>query len=696
MGVSSSILGASTSLRMGERVVVRCVDGALTTEYALFEQGEIVLRSSDPVSVREMGYITTAREALARFARLGITPELASEAARAVAPGVLATYARGQSVRSLVPTLGPAEIFEGSVFRAADGFYEGAWLDLGALVGALGGGKGGATARGIGATARGTGAALASPATRRDAPRVLQALHLAVVLSEVSGNTPVQLATANLTRKSRSGERTYRRVPLDAALHVVSALAAIPPNPRPIDLDRDAEDTLREALLGRVRERASGQASPQLRAHLELLESALLSGAAPRHRMSNAELRRIEQQLAAGSAHDVDAQLDELEIRLGPTAGVRYLRARAALVRGDQPPHKVAQTLSAIANEEANFHEVQLVAARAWLAAGEEAHARYFARLLAEDVSASDGARLVALEILDATAKATQSFAPPPAATQSFTPPPAMTLSSAPPEAATPSVALPTARAGSFAPSPVAGGAADVANGPIVGPPDRHAWVPEGEVDRALRDAPPGASLPPLTPAPPRASKATAPGAAAEREPSPVPKAGPSPVPARPVRYDPEIVESLPLPSDASETELPVGETPATPTQARVAMVRLARTLARDYRLWYGATLRCNVIAIDVMQRHLSQRFAGASLANAKTTSELLRHGALLSEIIARALGGAWVDVSPTECGYWAMQVPPATRCWPIGRVYRFVALGHHERDLVSYYLDLEKRARHG
>jgi len=125
-------------------------------------------------------------------------------------------------------------------------------------------------------------------------------------------------------------------------------------------------------------------------------------------------------------------------------------------------------------------------------------------------------------------------------------------------------------------------------------------------------------------------------------------------------------------------------------------MTRLARTIGRDYRLWYGTTLRCNVIAVDVMQRHLTQRYAGASLADPKTTSELLRHGALLSEIIARALGGVWVDVAPTECGYWAMQVPGAARCWPIGRVYRFVALGQRERDLVAYYLDLEKRARGG
>jgi hypothetical protein len=90
----------------------------------------------------------------------------------------------------------------------------------------------------------------------------------------------------------------------------------------------------------------------------------------------------------------------------------------------------------------------------------------------------------------------------------------------------------------------------------------------------------------------------------------------------------------------------------------------------------------------------LSQRYAGATLEDPKVISELQRHGALLSEIFARALGGDWVDIGPTEPGYWAMFVPPATRCWPIGRVYRFLALGQSERDLVSYFLDIEARRK--
>ena len=61
---------------------------------------------------------------------------------------------------------------------------------------------------------------------------------------------------------------------------------------------------------------------------------------------------------------------------------------------------------------------------------------------------------------------------------------------------------------------------------------------------------------------------------------------------------------------------------------------------------------------------------------------ELRRHGALLSEVIARKLGGTWVDVGPSEPGYWAMLVSPGMRTHPIGRVYRFVSLGQRERDL--------------
>lgn len=141
---------------------------------------------------------------------------------------------------------------------------------------------------------------------------------------------------------------------------------------------------------------------------------------------------------------------------------------------------------------------------------------------------------------------------------------------------------------------------------------------------------------------------------------------------------------------------LGVNELPRTTLQARVAMTRLSRDLARDYRLWYGKAIRCNVLAIDAMQQHLSHRFTGAPITDEGVAWELRRHGAMLSEILARCLGAEWVDIGPSEPGYWAMTAPPQTRLYPIGRVYRFVSLGNRARDLVSYYLDLEARAREG
>jgi hypothetical protein len=125
-------------------------------------------------------------------------------------------------------------------------------------------------------------------------------------------------------------------------------------------------------------------------------------------------------------------------------------------------------------------------------------------------------------------------------------------------------------------------------------------------------------------------------------------------------------------------------------------MTRLARDLARDYRLWYRRTMRCDVASIDAMQQHLRSRYVGAPIGDDAVAWELRRHGALLSEILARALGGLWLDVTPSEPGYWTMMVPPAVRTCPIGRVYRFLALGRQQRDLVGYYAALEDAARHG
>ncbi len=386
MGVSES-LSTSTTLRLGERLVVRCDDGLLTTEYALFEATDIVLRATDPVTVRETGYITTARDALARLTKAGVTPELAHQAARALPPEVVASFARVEAARSLAGELGASELFDGGVYRIATQRYDGTWLDTRALAAAL---------------------------RLESAAAAIQALHLVAILVEVEDGTPVHLATANATKTRRPGERTHRRVTLDGVAALPGLLGTLAPNARPEARDSQREEAAREALLGRVRERASAEAGPELRAHLARLENALAGEVPPLGPLADTELWAIERQLAAGDAGGVDERLDQLEEHRGRTAGIRYLRARAALVRGDEPPRSVAQKLSAIVTEEQNFHEAELVAARAWLAAGEDAHARYFAHRLADDAKAADSARLVALEILEATSRTHGSQAPPP------------------------------------------------------------------------------------------------------------------------------------------------------------------------------------------------------------------------------------------------------------------------------------------
>jgi hypothetical protein len=170
----------------------------------------------------------------------------------------------------------------------------------------------------------------------------------------------------------------------------------------------------------------------------------------------------------------------------------------------------------------------------------------------------------------------------------------------------------------------------------------------------------------------------------------PVSVATVAPGPRRFVR--PETVESLPLPSGTTEAMLPSGSLPADVTQVRIALTRLSRDVGRDYRTLYGTALKTDLLAIDAMQRHL--RREGAPKKSRELEKELLRHGALLSEILSRRLGGEWVDISTKHPAEWVMVVPPDARVSPIGRVYRFFREGQSESDLVAFYLDLENYAK--
>ena len=52
------------------------------------------------------------------------------------------------------------------------------------------------------------------------------------------------------------------------------------------------------------------------------------------------------------------------------------------------------------------------------------------------------------------------------------------------------------------------------------------------------------------------------------------------------------------------------------------------------------------------------------------------------------------MDIDAPDLGHWSMVVPPDTRVWPFGRVLRLVQMGHKERDLVSYFFELQSRCK--
>ena len=461
---------ARTTLSLGEggRVVSWCDDGFLVAEYLIFEAGDLVLRTGEGVAVFEAGYRTTARRAVERLARAGITPATAEDAARAIPHDVVRALARCEAVRSVANRLGAAELLDGARFSVASGAYQGAWIDLKRLSDAL----------------NLTGASM-----------LFQALFTATVLSEVPGSTPVFLSTITAMQERRPSERSFcipAMPSVDDLLDGLANLAAFaafetrrPEPPR--------EARMWPALLARIHERRGPGAAPALRAHLEALEAVFLACRPP------------------------------------PPAAPAERRA---------PPEP-----------------------------------------------------------------------PPPE------PPPA----------------------------PAAAPTAIVLHKPALPSIDRLGGIVSPGVDRGRR-------------------------------------------------YVPELVESLVLPEGADESLLDRYAVPKTPLEARVAMTRLARDLGRDYRVRHGKVLRCDVLAVDIMQQQLL-RLVGASLRDRDVAWQLRRHGALLSEIYARALGGVWIDLGHREPAYWMMRLPPDLHTRPVGCVFQFVAAGNRASDLVGQFMELKKRA---
>ena len=664
------------SLELAANVVVVADGGPLEAEYALFDGGEIELQATGPGTNREAAYRTTARLARTRLSDLGITTTLAAQAAEALRP-ICRSYARGHAVRCIVDRLGAAEFFEGQLYDPGTGLYRGAWLDLPALT---------------------------SDLAIDGAPALVQALHLAALLAERGDDEPVALLTAELTALRRPGERTFRRISFESADALVPALRALGPgSPRP----RTSSGPSRQQVVERLRARA--ERAPASRGLLPSLEAALSTANQPQQGpLADPELWAIELRLTQGETRGVLEEIDAIERRHGRLPGTAYLRARAELWLRPEQPLELAERVSALSTSLPAFHELELLAAQAWAAAGFVRRAKAFARDLMDNGAAPDPLRLQARMVLEDLEGKTSG--PPESAGMGSRGNPfnvALDIPR-PPRAPTGLGELPpdvTTSSRSTRPDPLAATSAYRSTRPDP--------LPETSTYRSARPDPLGETnaLRSARPEAPSMSRANRPTEKAPPELSLTPPPSPRVQAAQAAQAHhhpvPEVekIEALSLPAGLQGMPPPMlDEAPRIPTAARLAFTFLSRELGRDLHARYGTEAQTDLEGLELAQRHLRERLPDGRVRTREEERELMRSGGFLSEMLARRLGAFWVDLGSNDSSRWAMLVPagpPAegvgpepTRVWPFARVLRFIAMGHKERDLVSYYLELEARAR--
>ncbi len=657
----------SCTLTIADQLVSRADVGPPEAELALVDADCLELRATEPGAVREMGYRTTVRDALARLAEQGVTAELAERAATEVR-ALAQVYARGLVVRRITKELGAAELFEGKVYISAAKSYEGAWLDLASLAFDLG------------------------------EPRIgiaLQALHLVAALTDAQESADVHLSTFPFTKSQRPGVRTLRRVDLSACARIPEMLARLatrsgnspqreagPTRVEILDwLGSRATTThhaaeryarIEAALMTPAPSTANVVATPlppstgrrmtpvgvRLPPFGEIAEDAAMTPrtvTAPPRRgpLSDPAAWAIETQLKAGDVRAAVERIHALERAQGRTPSVVYLRSRASFLARAEAPEVIAQRVSQLASK-TSFDELELLAAQAWAAAGNLPRALPYARVLAQNPNATADVRDAARQIVDAAERASRmpppatspsghALRPTPSGVRKADPLPVDDDDSLPPVLAL--AAASSARQNSI-PTPPAPKPHEPS--PV---PHRPTTAPSSDVDNLMR----GASRPAFK-------------SASEFDVAPI--------------GTPEVVEQLDdPPRDAPDYD------------ARVQCVAMARELGRLYRMQHGIVLRTDVPSLEHMQTQLLERYHGRGVKTQSAAMDVQRHGAVLAETLARSLGARWTDIAPSELGYWEMTVAPGLRVWPFARVLRLISMGAKERDLVSYFLELYARA---
>ena len=362
---------ASSTLLIGDRVVLSCLGGGAEAEYALFEPGDIELRASEPGRVREHGYLTTAAQALEHLEQTGVTTELARRCANAMQPTLAEAYARGPAVRNVAQYLRAVDLLRSDVYDAGEGVYRGHFISL---------------------------VELCQDAGMKGAQFLLQVCHLALILEDCPPDTSVFLATDVLMKGARPGARSFHRVPMptgEALLEALAALAQTNPKHTPRD------ELGRPQVLEWIRERADAAPDDEARkTYVELERAATVRERPLKGPLADPDLWQFELQLDARAIEGMHERLDEIERTRGREPGTTYLRARLALLSQIEPARFVAERVSALALSMTNFHELELLAAEAWLAAEEPRRALPYARDLVEAPHIDEGLRMRASAVL--------------------------------------------------------------------------------------------------------------------------------------------------------------------------------------------------------------------------------------------------------------------------------------------------------
>ncbi|HEX7600891.1 MAG TPA: hypothetical protein VF316_04770, partial [Polyangiaceae bacterium] len=419
----------------------------------------------------------------------------------------------------------------------------------------------------------------------------------------------------------------------------------------------------------------------------------------PRHGpLSDPVAWSIESQLSAGDLEGAVARISDLERRQGATPSVTYLRSRASLLLRQEAPEVIAERVSMLAAK-ASFDELELLAAQAWMAAGNAGRALPYARVLAQNPSVPMEVRSNALRIVAAAERASKSpeAAPRSPSGRAFPDEPVTPHGGQQIVPRTASGIAANARREERYESPLP--AVLEPSYSSVLPPPSAPPTPRAE-DLAIATARGGEDprkIPTLAPPP---SHSTLNGSTEGGDSRGVVMKGASRPAMRSVSNEVDI-PTLPLerPEVAEELEEPAvlsGRNDRTRAlhDARIECTAMARELGRLYRMQHGIVLHTDIASLEVVQTQLRERYRDAGVRSQAAAMDVRRHGAFLSEMLARTVGARWTDVAPSELGYWEMTLPAGLHVWPFARVLRLISMGDRERDLVSYYLELYARSR--